>query len=577
MQPLLAAVVTFGAGLVLVPLVRALARRTGMVCAPRADRWHTRPTALLGGVGIFAAFAVGIATTPQLLSSPTWSTVAAATLLFAVGLVDDVVQLRPLVKLGFQLAAAGIFVARGRVLPWTHDPLLDGAITVVWVVGIGNAMNLLDNMDGLAAGIAAIASGFLAITFWMNGQAELLALPAIVAGASLAFLVFNFKPASIFMGDSGSLFLGTLLAGMGLLSSYGRSRSVASVLLTPVLIMAIPILDTTLVTITRRLRGQPVSVGGRDHTSHRLVALGASERRAVVILWVVAAASGAIALVVRELRVDALLAVIPAFALAVFFFALYLAMVPVRAGGRTAVADGRLPTPSTRATLLIDVAIAAIVYVTAFSIRWDWDLPDDQLVVLARSLPFVVAAETVCMWICGMYRVRWHAPSVDSLVVIGRCVLAASAVSALMVLAAHGFVGPSRGALVLNGILLMIGMTGSRLSILLLERVIAGSADGGATRPVLICAESERASFLVREMLDNPQLRLRPVGVVGNGHPVDDRVLGVPVLCHAELRQLVEREGVHDVLVPQAGIDRTVAAVLESLGLRLRTVRLAIE
>ena len=259
--PLAAAIVTFGAGLVLVPLVRALARRTGMVCAPRADRWHTRPTALLGGVGIFAAFAVGLATTPELLGVA-WSTVAAATLLFLVGLVDDVVQLRPLVKLAFQLAAAGIFIARGRVLPWTHDPVLDGAITVVWVVGIGNAMNLLDNMDGLAAGVAAIASVFLGITFWMNGQHELLALPAIAAGASLAFLVFNFKPASIFMGDSGSLFLGTLLAGIGLLSTYGRSRSVASVLLTPVLIMAIPILDTTLVTITRKLRGQPVSQGG---------------------------------------------------------------------------------------------------------------------------------------------------------------------------------------------------------------------------------------------------------------------------------------------------------------------------
>jgi UDP-GlcNAc:undecaprenyl-phosphate GlcNAc-1-phosphate transferase len=547
-----------------------------MVAKPRADRWHTKPTALLGGVGIYGAFVAGLAWTPGLLEF-VWPSVTAATLMFVVGLVDDVVQIRPLAKLGAQLAAAALLISQGRILPWTHDPLIDGAITVVWVVGIGNAMNLLDNMDGLAAGIAAIASVFLGITFWTNGQEHLLALPGIVAGAALAFLVFNFKPASVFMGDSGSLFLGTLLAAMGLLSSYGRSRGVASVLLTPVLIMAIPILDTTLVSITRRLRGQPVSVGGRDHTSHRLVALGASERRAVVILYAVAAASGAVALIVRELRADALLAVIPAFGLAVLFFALYLGMVPVEKARRTAVSDGRLPTPGVASAVMVDLLLVALCYLTAFSIRWDWDLPEDQMAILLRSLPFVVAAEMAALWACGMYRVRWNAPSAESLVTMGRAVIVASGFAGMLVLAGHGFAGPSRGALVLNGILLLVAVTGSRLSVLLLQQVIEGAQHHGPTRPVLVYAETERASFLVREMLDNPQLCVRPVGVVGNGHPTPDSIQGVPVLRDAALRQLVEREGIHEVVVPSGGVDRSTAVTLEGMGLRLRTVRLAFE
>lgn len=565
-------------GLVLVPAVRRLARRMGMVAAPRQDRWHSQPTALLGGVGIFAAFALGLVLFPEAADDAVPVLVASA-ILFVVGLVDDVVQIRPSLKLALQVAAAGVVVGSGLELPWTHQPLVDGAITMLWLVGITNAVNLLDNMDGLAAGISAIACVFLSVTFVSNGQMELAVLPALVCGAALGFLRYNFKPASIFMGDGGSMFLGSLLGGLALLSSYGRSRSVASVMMTPVLIMMIPILDTTLVTITRRLRGQPVSVGGRDHTSHRLVALGASERRAVVILYLVAAASGAVALVVRELRVDALLAVIPAFAIVVVFFAMYLGMVPVRAAGRTAVAPSEglfAPAPLTVAS--IDVVLAALAYVSAFSIRWDWDLPADQLRILAITLGPVVALEMAGLWLGGIYRLRWHRPDVDQLVTIGRSALLASWVAGLAVLAAYGFSGPSRGALVLNGILLLVVVTGSRLSVVMLRRLIAGEALGqGEPKPVLIYGTGERGAFLVREVLGDPALRFRPVGFVADGEAEQGQVLGLPVFAHAELAPVVQREGVGDVLMASRSVDRSVSGFLEGLGLRMRTVRIAIE
>jgi UDP-GlcNAc:undecaprenyl-phosphate GlcNAc-1-phosphate transferase len=326
-MPLTAACLfTFVLSLVLTPAARTLAQRTGLVARPRRDRWHTRSTALLGGIAIQLAFLGG-----YLLFQPeparTRPLVAIAGFAFASGLLDDVRPLRPSAKLATQLVAAAATVALGFRLPWTSSVLANDLLTVAWLVGITNAVNLLDNMDGLAAGIAVIACGFLAVTFQLNGQLEMALMPTLLAGAVLGFLVFNAPPASIFMGDCGATFVGALLGRIALLSDYGRSRNLTAVLLAPVLILIIPILDTSLVTVTRKLAGRPVSVGGRDHASHRLVALGLSERWAVATLWLLAILSGTFALVVRFLADDALLVLLPAFAVVFGLFALWLGRV----------------------------------------------------------------------------------------------------------------------------------------------------------------------------------------------------------------------------------------------------------
>ncbi len=325
-----AALLTLVTSMIATPLVRAGAIRAGVVASPRDDRWHQRPTATLGGVAIYVAFVAGVAMVgPE--PARVAPILAASTLLFVAGLIDDLVRLRPMSKLAAQIAAAAVVVASGLRLPWTAQPAVDALITLVWLVGITNALNLLDNMDGLAAGIAAIACLFLTITFVLNGQSAEAVLTMVMLGAVLGFLVFNFSPASIFMGDCGSMFLGSALGGLALLSDYGRSRNLTAVLFTPLLILTIPILDTCLVTVTRKLSGRPVSHGGRDHTSHRLVALGASERRAVAILYALATVSGLCALVVRWLEAGAVLAVFGGVAAFMALFGLYLARVRVEA------------------------------------------------------------------------------------------------------------------------------------------------------------------------------------------------------------------------------------------------------
>ena len=320
---------TAALSLIFTSLVRYGAHRLEIVATPRKDRWHTKPTALMGGIAIYLAFVIGcFIFAPDL--SRAYPILIAATLLFGAGFIDDLRQLKPYVKLVMQVVAASIVVFSGLRLPgmiWTSWEPGVNFLTIFWLVAITNAINLLDNMDGLAGGISLIACAFLAIAFLVNGQTAEAALPLILAGAVAGFLRFNFNPASIFMGDCGSMFLGFALSGIALLSDFGRARNLFSVLATPVLILTIPIFDTMVVAVTRKLSGRPVSQGGRDHTSHRLVALGMSERRATLLLYLLAALSGALALAVRQMAIWGALALIVGFALSVLFIGLYVGKV----------------------------------------------------------------------------------------------------------------------------------------------------------------------------------------------------------------------------------------------------------
>src|SRR2546430_1542017 len=201
-------------------------------------------------------------------------------------------------------------------------------ITIFWLIGITNAINLLDNMDGLATGIAAIASGFLTLNFIAANQTTEALMLGVFAAALIGFLIYNSNPASIFMGDSGSMFIGFFLASSSLINlAGGRSRAFVPVLAVPILVLFIPIFDTTFVTILRKLSGRAASQGGRDHTSHRLVALGLSEKRAVMLLYGLAALSGLLAVTLRQLKPDVSIALLAIFTLGLTLLGVYLAGV----------------------------------------------------------------------------------------------------------------------------------------------------------------------------------------------------------------------------------------------------------
>ena len=288
------------AALVLWTLLRSgLGER--LVAVPSGERWHERATPSFGGVGIFFGFAAGILLAIAVgavdASSELLGVLAGSALLFAAGLADDLFSLSPVAKLGAQFGAAAIVLASGLSVEIVDNDVLAVAIALVWLVGITNAFNLLDNMDGLAATLAAIACAYYAldaVTEHPNRVALVLALSLGLACA--AFLPFNLRPgraAAVFMGDSGSQVLGFTLAALALSSSWKVAGTTVTTILLPLLVLAVPILDTTLVTIVRLLERRPVTKGGRDHTSHRLVYYGMSETKAVALLAAVATAIGA--------------------------------------------------------------------------------------------------------------------------------------------------------------------------------------------------------------------------------------------------------------------------------------------
>ena len=283
------------------PLARRIAQRSGMIDQPAARKQHAIPTPLLGGAAIYLAFVISLLLLgDRFYINQVAGILLGATLVSFLGLWDDRHPLRPGVKLAGQFLAAMILVVtdvRVNATPWLW---LNIAITLVWVVGITNAVNFLDNMDGLSAGIAGIAAGFFLLFAAMSKQYLVGVLAAALLGACIGFLFYNFNPARIFMGDTGSLFLGFMLAAVGIKLRFPDNSAFVTWMV-PVLVLAVPIFDTTLVTISRLRRGlNPLTTPGKDHISHRLSRITGSAREAVLLCYLLGGIGGMAATFVTQ-------------------------------------------------------------------------------------------------------------------------------------------------------------------------------------------------------------------------------------------------------------------------------------
>ncbi|HEV2489361.1 MAG TPA: MraY family glycosyltransferase [Candidatus Acidoferrales bacterium] len=290
--------------------LRQIALRTGMVDHPGPRKVHLKPVPLLGGLAIYAGFVLAVVITMRSnMRDEILAILAGATLLALTGILDDSGRLHHQIKLFVSMPlAAGILLASGihaqifsSLLSGRIGTLLDMALTIFWVVGITAAFSILDHMDGLCAGVGAIAAAFFVIAAGLNGQTMVRALAAAALGAALGFLRWNFAPAKIFMGDGGAMLLGFLMATLGLKLRLPSENSPANWLL-PVLILGIPIFDTTLIIISRSRRGLlPFASPGKDHTAHRLSNLGFGQKRAVLLIYASGCMFGGLGLLVTYL------------------------------------------------------------------------------------------------------------------------------------------------------------------------------------------------------------------------------------------------------------------------------------
>jgi UDP-GlcNAc:undecaprenyl-phosphate GlcNAc-1-phosphate transferase len=533
--------------------MRRLAPRLGAVAVPRDDRWHRRSIPLLGGIAIWLGFVLPLSAWhgAGALLNPV---VIAATCGVGIGIVDDFLRIKPSTKLTAQIALACLAVFSGVQAEWTGSSALNAVASIVWIVGLTNGFNLLDNMDGLSAGTATIAAIALSATIG-DPASFAFAAAALVAGSAAGFLVFNFSPASIFMGDSGSLFLGSLLAMLALRSDGQGPSGLVATLLVPVLLLLIPIFDTLFVTASRLLSRRSAARGGRDHTSHRLVAFGFSERQAVLMLYAFAAVGAATAVALVRLRIPeshlALILLLVALAL----LAVQLARVRVYGGEDFALLRGQPYTP-----LLIDVTYKRRVfevlldsmmigasYYAAYVLRFDAELPEYYR-YFVQSLPIVLACNLASFFVAGVYRGVWRLFSISDLTTYVRGVLFGTLSSVMVLVYLYRFEGYSRGVFLIHAMSLLLLLGGSRASFRLLRDLATRQLPGG--RRALIYGAGEGGMLLIRELRGNPARGLEPIGFIDdNSARWGVRIAGLRVLGGIDRLEQLLAEHRPDILV----------------------------
>lgn len=514
-----AALAALPASLLAIWALRMTPAARHIVAAPRADRWHTRSTPLLGGSGIFGgmlvACGIAVATGVVPASRELGGILGGCAILFVAGLVDDVFHLPPLAKLAAQGGAAALVIWSGIRVQIISNDVAATALGVFWLLAMTNAFNLLDNMDGLAASLATIACAFFAIDAFTIHPDHMVALVALaVCFGCLGFLPYNLRlrrQASVFMGDSGSQVLGFALGALGLASSWNVAGSTVATLLLPLLVLAVPILDTTLVTIVRLLEGRPISQGGRDHTSHRLVYEGLSDKRAVVLLSGVSAALGLTSLAYNVLgnTLITLVGVLITFAF-LLQFGSYLADVnrgPTTQRAPSFVAS-LLVHRRRLVEVLVDFALITASFTAAYLIRLQGTGLPIQRHVFDLALPAVLVARYLAFIVFGLYRGVWrYAGARDAASVLVACCLSEAA-AFLFTWATVPWNGFPRGIFLIDVLLCAFLIGIARFWERAFARGLAALVGRGDQRRVLIVGAGKSGRSLLRELRETPGERV---------------------------------------------------------------------
>jgi UDP-GlcNAc:undecaprenyl-phosphate GlcNAc-1-phosphate transferase len=564
-----------------------------LVAVPNEARWHTLPTPLFGGVGIFAGFVagVGLALAAGIIdwSGELGGILAGVTIVFVAGLVDDLWRLSPIAKLVAQLAAAVVVLASGLNVEIVGNDVIAWAIGLLWLVGITNAFNLLDNMDGLAATLAVVSCAYFAIDALTEHENEtVLALALALGFACAGFLPFNLRPqrgAAVFMGDSGSQLIGFGLASLALAASWTVAGTTLATILLPLLVLAIPILDTTLVTIARIVEKRPVTQGGRDHTSHRLVYYGLSETKAVLLLAIVASAIGATALAYNVLDNGRLTAVgvLVTFVILVQFGS-FLSDLEERSrrgieGPEPSLWRALIFEPRRLVEVFADFVIICASFLAAYVLAVDGTGTTYERSVYLSALPILLGSRYVFFVALGVYRRVWRfATARDVLPIAVGC--AGSAIAAWLVLLALRPIGsfPAFEIFAVDAILCTVLVGGSRLTLRLLPETVGLWSE---RRRILIVGAGRSGRGLARELREDPDARV--VGFLDDNPRVRRRrIVGIRVVGSLdEADRAIANTRADEVLVsiPAASQERLdhVLHAAEEAAIPCRLVRRQVE
>jgi UDP-GlcNAc:undecaprenyl-phosphate GlcNAc-1-phosphate transferase len=563
-------------------IVRATMVRLGFVVQPRPDRWHRTPTPTYGGIGILAAVTIALLlVTPGTLGQ-LLALAAVGLVLFAAGWYDDLAPMSALEKMVSSLAAAAFFVFTLSGIGTTPWEAVLTVIAVIWFGFIDNAVNLLDNMDGLTTGVSAIAAFALAAIFPRELGAATSLLVAL-GGALLGFLVWNRHPARIFMGNCGSLAIGGLLAGCATLAISRAGTVTAAV--AAALVLVVPIIDTTFVVLLRRLAGRSTTRGNIDHTSHRLVSAGFSEPSAVAVLYLLGVGGAVSAYLLRSNPTTGV-PIAVTFVVGVLMFLLYLARVPAYAGQDFQVLQNASFAPLLSdltfrwhaGEVLLDLALIATCYYGAYRIRFDGEALATFLPGFAASLPAILGCQLAALYLSGLYSRMWSSFGLHDLSTVVRGVVGGVVLSVLAVTYIYKFERFSRGVFLIDAALLTIAIVATRSSFRIIGRVAARNSPH--QKRVAIYGAGSRGQLLARELQVNASWGLNPVAFLDDERQLrSHRIIGVPVRgCVDDLEHLIQSMAIEEVLLSSAAInghlEARVREVCAAAGITVRRLHL---
>jgi UDP-GlcNAc:undecaprenyl-phosphate GlcNAc-1-phosphate transferase len=546
-----------------------------LVAVPTEERWHERATPTFGGVGIVAGLLAGVLLAVAVGAvDATWELagiVAGCVILFAAGLLDDLRHLSPKAKLAAQFAAAGIAVASGLRVELVANDVISTAVAIVWLVGITNAFNLLDNMDGLAATLASVACAYFAIDAVTLHPNDLVVVLALSLGfACGGFLPYNLRAdgkALVFMGDSGSQVLGFLLASLGLAASWTTAGTTTATVVLPLLVLAIPILDTTLVTVRRLAERRPVSQGGRDHTSHRLVYFGLSERKAVGLLATIAIALGATSVaynILDDARVTAV-GVLLTFVLLVQFGG-FLSDLDERTRrgqeGDVSLRHALTFEPRRLVEVLVDFVLICTSFLLAYLMVVGGEGSAQQRSVFLGALPVVLGMRYVVFIAFRIYRRVWRYATARDALAIALAIGISEILAVGVIVATRPLGGFPLRVFLVDAVVCTALVTSSRLVLRLLPE-LGASRRRGSRRRVVVVGAGRAGRSLVRELREDGPAKV--VAFVDDNPALRGRsVHGVPVVgTTEELATVITTARAAEVLVsiPNAPGDRLESVV----------------
>lgn len=545
--------------LVTTPAVIKLAKFKGWVVVPRTDRWHQKTTALMGGIAIYLSCILTylFVTFPEV----NYSLIVASTIIFGVGLYDDLYEVKPIVKLLAQLICSFILIEKGYIFGGGHLSWVGIPLTFIWIIGITNAVNLLDNMDGLAAGISFVISIIMTIVGVINNDFQIAGVSLCIAGATFGFLFFNFKPAVIFMGDCGSMFLGFMISflAINIQTKLGSSPALL-ILLVPIAIVAIPIMDTTLVTIRRLISGRRIDQGGRDHTSHRLVALGLSEKKAVLLLYVISLIWGALCLSFYVLDQEVVVPLLFVFGIFSVLFAAILSNVKVYSDSeeKTAYLTSRgqlkdnnklikfvLQNKKLILGLLNDLIIINFSFFVASKII-GIELNNNEIL---RTVPVFIVVKILIFYFTNIYKRIWKYTATIELKDYLLSSIISSIVVAIILIFFARFHNLLAQFFILDSIITFLGLAISRLGIKAISEYLFLLND--AAKCTLIYGAGDAGYLLVKELIQNSRYNLKPVVILDDDYSKHNLIInGIPIAGGiTELEKVIKKYKIETIII----------------------------